>query len=296
MTSPLTIRSLREADIPMVCDWARHEGFAPGVGDVAIYRQTDRQGLWLGCLGTEPVGCIAAVRYNPSYGFIGLFLVTPAQRGNGYGLQLWRHALAHLHDLDCVGLEAAPARIEDCAGWGFRPATPTTRWLRDGAACPQDPPPPAGFAPSRPWCLLEGASLPQDAVQRFDAQREPSPRPHFLRQWLRHPAGQVYALIDAQGACHGFGRIRPCLLQEGEGWRLGPVVAEDPPAARRPRPARCPAAAPSRRGADRCSGGQSAGRPPADGSRLPPRFRNPAHVQGRRAAAEPGGCVRPGLP
>ncbi|MFM8604419.1 MAG: hypothetical protein ACKOBY_02595 [Cyanobium sp.] len=69
-------------------------------------------------------------------------------------------------------------------------------------------------------------------MQRFDAQREPSPRPHFLRQWLRHPAGQVHALVDAQGACHGFGRIRPCLLQHGEGWRLGPVVADDPAAAR----------------------------------------------------------------
>ncbi|MFM8604420.1 MAG: hypothetical protein ACKOBY_02600 [Cyanobium sp.] len=37
MTSPLTIRSLREADIPVVCDWARREGFAPGSGDVSIY-------------------------------------------------------------------------------------------------------------------------------------------------------------------------------------------------------------------------------------------------------------------
>ena len=256
MTSPLTIRSLREADIPVVCDWARREGFAPGSGDVSIYRQTDRQGLWLGWLGTEPVGCIAAVRYNAGYGFIGLFLVTAEQRGRGYGLQLWRHAMAHVHDLGCVGLEAAPDRIRDYAGWGFRPASPTTRWRRDGGGSSEDPGSPGPHcdlpaadparsgarlpeataasprSPSRPWCLLEGASLPQEAVQRFDAQREPSPRPHFLRQWLRHPAGQVHALVDAQGACHGFGRIRPCLLQHGEGWRLGPVVADDPAAAR----------------------------------------------------------------
>lgn len=226
--SPLTIRPLQSADIVTVTGWARREGFAPGVGDVAIYRQTDRQGLWVGWLGDEPVGCIAGVRYNASYGFIGLFLVVPAQRGKGYGLQLWRQALAHLADVPCIGLEAATDRIADYAGWGFAPASPTTRWQRLGAGDNATPPP---ATPEPPWCLLEGRAIPAAAMQRFDAQREPSPRPHFLRQWLQHPAGRVLALVDRQGACHGFGRVRPCLLPDGEGWRLGPLVAESPAAA-----------------------------------------------------------------
>ena len=229
MSAPLTIRPLLSTDIPTVTGWARREGFAPGVGDVGIYRQTDRQGLWVGWLGNEPVGCIAGVRYNASYGFIGLFLVVPPQRGRGYGLQLWRHALQHLAEVPCVGLEAAPDRIDDYAGWGFAPASPTTRWhrLADGGA----PAPPAA-APEPPWCLLEGGAIPAAAVQQFDAEREPSPRPHFLRQWLRHPAGTVLALVDRVGACHGFGRVRPCLLPTGDGWRVGPLVADGAAAAR----------------------------------------------------------------
>lgn len=248
MADLFTIRPLQRADIPTVTDWARQEGFSPGVGDVAIYRQTDRQGLWLGWLGDEPVGCIAGVRYNAVYGFIGLFLVVPGQRGRGYGVRLWRHALAHLADLPCIGLEAAPERLEDYAGWGFVPASPTTRWRRDGADAAQvaaahaaplapespspfgmvsasQPPPPSS---GRPWCLLEGSRIPEAAVQRFDAQREPSPRPHFLHQWLQHPAGTVLALVDRRGLCRGFGRIRPCLLQQGEGWRIGPLLADAP--------------------------------------------------------------------
>jgi ribosomal-protein-alanine N-acetyltransferase len=227
--SPLTIRPLQSADIPTITGWARQEGFAPGVGDVAIYRQTDRQGLWVGWLGDEPVGCIAGVRYNASYGFIGLFLVVPPQRGRGYGLQLWRHALQHLADVPCIGLEAAPDRIDDYAGWGFAPASPTSRWQRLPSA---GAPAPVSAAPEPPWCLLEGGAIPAAAVQRFDAEREPSPRPHFLRQWLRHPAGTVLALVDRGGACHGFGRVRPCLLANGDGWRLGPLVADGPAAAR----------------------------------------------------------------
>jgi ribosomal-protein-alanine N-acetyltransferase len=63
-------------------------------------------------------------------------------------------------------------------------------------------------------------------VQRYDVEREPSPRPHFLADWLGHPAGSVQALIDGNGRCHGFGRIRPCLLRQGEGWRIGPLLAD----------------------------------------------------------------------
>ena len=225
MASPLQIRPLERTEIPAVTGWARQEGFAPGSGDVAIYRQTDRQGIWVGWLGHEPIGCITAVRYTADYGFIGLYLVRPEWRGRGYGLQLWQHALNHLADLPCIGLEAAIDRIDDYSRWGFVAASPTTRWqaITDGGS-----PPPAAL---HGWQLLAGEAIPEMAVQCFDAQREPSPRPHFLSQWLHHPAGTVLALLDGDGICHGFGRIRPCLLKRGEGWRTGPLMAETPEAA-----------------------------------------------------------------
>jgi len=231
MASFLQIRPLQRQDIPVVTAWARDEGFAPGVGDVAIYRHTDRQGLWVGWLGAEPIGCIAAVRYNAAYGFLGLFLVVPHHRGQGYGLELWRHALQHVEDLPCLGLEAAPDRVSDYGHWGFEPAAPTVRWQWLGQSDPAVDDGPA--APDQGLQLLEGAAIPTLAVQAYDAQREPSPRPHFLADWLNHPAGQVLALLDPQGQCHGFGRIRPCLLRHGEGWRIGPLLADSPALAER---------------------------------------------------------------
>ena len=229
MGSFLRILPLEKGDIAAVTGWARQEGFAPGSGDVAIYRHTDRQGIWVGWLGGERIGCITGVRYNAAYGFLGLYLVRPEWRGRGYGLQLWRHAMDHLADLPCIGLEAAPDRLEDYGGWGFVPASPTTRWqcLQPDRAA--DSPDDAAGG----WQLLADGAIPERAVQWFDAQRELSPRPHFLSQWLHHPAGSVLALIDGEGACHGFGRIRPCLLARGEGWRIGPLMAETPAAAAR---------------------------------------------------------------
>jgi ribosomal-protein-alanine N-acetyltransferase len=248
MPPPLTIRPLQSGDINRVTHWAQAAGFCPGDGDVAIYRNTDRQGLWVGWLEQEPIGCIAGVRCSQAYGFIGLFIVAPPQRGHGYGLQLWRHALDHLADVACVGLEAASERIDDYASWGFWPASTTSRWHRPAVA-------PAGSAAlglgseaergagalgaadpgawDRTLTLIEAAALPERAVLAYDAAREPSPRPHFLRDWLHHPAGTVLALVDQGGQCHGFGRIRPCLLPRDHGWRIGPLLADTPALAER---------------------------------------------------------------
>ena len=191
----LQICELESDQIPIVTDWSRREGFAPGLGDIEIYRQTDRQGLWIGWLDQDPIGCIAGVRYNLDYGFIGLYLVVPHQRGHGYGQQLWKHALDHLADLNCIGLEAAPARILDYAGWGFESSSLTTRWCFFNRSISEDSKadPPPGLH------VVEGRDVPSEAVQLYDAQREPSPRPHFLADWLGHQSGQVLALLDDSG-------------------------------------------------------------------------------------------------
>ncbi len=206
--------------------WSRKEGFTPGAGDVDIYRHTDRQGLWVGWLGSIPIGCIAGVRYNAEYGFIGLFLVVEEHRGKGYGLQLWKHALHHLANLPCIGLEAAPDRVDDYSRWGFCSSSFTTRWQRigDGSLSSQGHP----DIDLSQLSVFEGAQIPSKAVHIYDAKREPSPRPHFLSDWLKHPAGKVIALVDKEGFCHGFGRIRPCFLEQGEGWRIGPLLADTP--------------------------------------------------------------------
>ena len=226
MSNYFTIKCLSSHDIDFVTEISRKEGFVPGVGDLGIYQNTDKQGLWVGWLNDNPIGCIAGVRYNESYGFLGLFLVINEHRGKGFGLKLWKKALTHLSDLPCVGLEAAPERINDYEKWGFKISSKTTRWewLGNGEFIN------GNFLGDEfsHFSFIEGASIPSNAVERFDEKRENTPRPHFLSDWLNHPAGKVIAVIDNQGQCHGFGRIRPCLLKNGDGWRIGPLMADSP--------------------------------------------------------------------
>ena len=195
MDSTFSIRPAKLADVPLINDWARREGFAPGTGDVDIFRQTDQQGIWTGCLGEDPIGCIAGIRYNHAYGFIGLYIVRPQQRGHGFGMKLWQTALDHLRDVNCIGLEAAEDRIDDYSSWGFQPASITTRWQLEADSLPET------FKASeipQGLRLIHGDDIPEPKIQIYDADRELSPRPHFLSDWLHHPAGHVTALLDTQ--------------------------------------------------------------------------------------------------
>ena len=67
-----------------------------------------------------------------------------------------------------------------------------------------------------------------NAVHEYDSKHEMTARHHFLTQWLSHPEGDVITLMDGKGACHGFARIRPCLLPIGEGGRIGSILADTP--------------------------------------------------------------------
>ena len=226
MGNRLFIKPLCDSDIDFVTEISRKEGFAPGVGDLGIYQNTDKQGLWVGWLNDIPIGCIAGVRYNQHYGFVGLFLVIEKYRGRGFGLQLWKKALSHLSDLPCVGLEAAPERINDYKKWGFTISSKTTRWqwMAEGKLLEEN----SKNDHLKNFSFVEGSSIPKYAIEKFDEKRETTPRPHFLSNWLNHPAGKVIAVMDIDNRCHGFGRIRPCLLQTGVGWRIGPLMADTP--------------------------------------------------------------------
>lgn len=226
------ILPMRLRDLALVTDWARREGFCPGPGDVAIMRHVDPDGMWVGCLDHEPIGCIAAVRYDAQYGFIGLFLVQEQHRGQGYGVALWRQAMAHLADVACIGLEAAPERLEDYASWGFQPAYDTLRWKLPAAADPSGPRPSclSGALPSG-YRIVPAAMVGDDVVAAYDARHEATPRPLFLREWLQSadPGDKVLVVLDGSGCCRGFARIREAQLPDSEfpGWRLGPWLADN---------------------------------------------------------------------
>ena len=195
---------------------AEAEGWNPGLHDAATFHAADPDGFLVGLLDDVPIGCISAVRYPGSFGFIGLYIVVPVQRGKGYGLQLWNAAMTRLAGCN-VGLDGVLAQQDNYRRSGFRLDYSNLRFEARG---PHAVPPPVGVV------LLQ--DVPFAAVMDYDRTAFPAAREPFLRAWIDQPDCSGYAVM-AGDRLAGYGVIRRAL----SGWKIGPLFADDGDAAER---------------------------------------------------------------
>jgi Acetyltransferase (GNAT) domain len=70
--------------------------------------------------------------------------------------------------------------------------------------------------------VVPAAKVPFEAVCDLDRQIFPERRSAFLRAWLAQPAAGAYVAQD-QGRPIGYTLVRQCR----EGWKIGPLVADN---------------------------------------------------------------------
>lgn len=206
---------MRREELAFAIDLAAREGWNPGLHDAQCFFSADPGGFLIGELMGEPVGCISAVSYAGRYGFVGLYIIRPEFRGQGYGLRLWRAALGRLHGHN-VGLDGVVTQQGNYARSGFRFAYPSVRYR--GQAGPG-----VIHASVRP-----ATEVAFDAIGDFDRQIFPERRAAFLRRWLTQPMAGAYVAEDS-GRLTGYTVVRRCR----EGWKIGPLAADEPVIARR---------------------------------------------------------------
>jgi GNAT superfamily N-acetyltransferase len=209
------VRTMRGEEIAFAIDLAAGEGWNPGVHDAECFFAADPNGFLIGELLGEPVGCISAVSYAGRYGFVGLYIMRPEFRGRGYGMRLWDAAMARLRGHN-VGLDGVVAQQGNYARSGFRFAYRNVRYR--GEAGPR-----AVHASVQP-----AGEAAFEAIADFDRQIFPERRDAFLRPWLAQPMAGAYVAKDG-GRLTGYTVVRRCR----EGWKIGPLAAEDAVIARR---------------------------------------------------------------
>ena len=92
-----SIRRMKRNEMDFAIQLAAKEGWNPGLHDAECFYRTDPDGFFIGLLGeNQPVGCISAVSYNDTFGFIGLYIVAAEHRGTGFGTALWRRTMQRL--------------------------------------------------------------------------------------------------------------------------------------------------------------------------------------------------------
>ena len=91
----LNVRTMRPDEIAIAVDWAAGEGWNPGLADAACFATVDADGFFIGELDGAPAAMVSCVNYDASFAFLGFYMVRADLRGRGYGLRLWKRAVAH---------------------------------------------------------------------------------------------------------------------------------------------------------------------------------------------------------
>jgi GNAT superfamily N-acetyltransferase len=203
------IRAMRPDEVAVAIDLAAAEGWNPGMNDAECFFAADPDGFLIGELGGEIVGCISAVSYAGRFGFVGLYIVRPEFRGRGFGMKLWQAAMSRLHGHN-VGLDGVVAQQANYAKSGFRLAYRNVRYRGRAEASKQSAP------------IVPAADVGFAAVQQYDRQIFPERRDEFLRAWLDQPRVGAFAAASS-GRLAGYTVVRPCR----EGWKIGPLAADD---------------------------------------------------------------------
>lgn len=203
-----SIRIMLREDIDSALDWAVKEGWNPGIHDGDCFYYTDPQGFFIGEIDGEPIGCIAAVAYNDSYGFIGLYIVKPEFRGKGYGIALWNTGMNHLGNR-IIGLDGVIDQQENYRRSGFRLAYRNIRYECVGEG-------------SRSQCIVELTEIPFEELVSYDSQLFSILRPQFLKRWVNQPEGAALGFLK-KGKLAGYGVIRACQA----GFKIGPLFADE---------------------------------------------------------------------
>lgn len=210
----IAIKKMSRDELEIVMEWAKDEGWNPGRYDYNTYYTVDPSGFLLLTLDEKPIGSISIVRHNKAFAFIGLFIVLPGWRGQGYGKKLWEHALALLNTYHSIGLYSARSQISRYSSAGF---------LRNGA--------------NHRWVMEKSPNLDvrhlisEDNQQKgtlslmvkYDASLWGSSRRSMLRSMISQPETYAFVTFNKEGTVNGYGIVRPC----AEGYRIGPIYCED---------------------------------------------------------------------
>src|SRR4029078_536119 len=126
-------RTMTRTEVDTAIEWAGAEGWNPALVDAACFHPAAPGGFLAGLIDDELVATISVVKYGDSFGFLGLYIVKPAFRGRGYGIQLWAAGLAYLGQRT-VGLDGVIAQQDNYRKSGFALAYRNIRYEGTGRA------------------------------------------------------------------------------------------------------------------------------------------------------------------
>jgi len=210
MNKNFIIRNMRQDELKIAIDWARQEGWNPGIHDHETFYYADPNGFFISELDGEAIAVGSAVCYDEFFGFCGLYIVKPKYRGEGYGMQITRRRLEHIGDRN-AGIDGVIQNIKIYERIGYKTAYRNYRY--------------AGIANSKiklndPHVKTYQHDNMFEDIKKLDRQLFPASRTPFLDAWLNQKDAKVLVYMQDSNLL-GYTVRRKCF----KGFKIGPLFA-----------------------------------------------------------------------
>lgn len=205
------IRRMTPDDVAIAIEWARREGWNPGLHDAQTFYRADPNGFFIGELNGEAVAVGCAIVYDDAFAFCGLYIAAPEHRGQGYGFALTEARLAYCGDRN-IGIDGVLENVTIYERIGYRKHYENARYQFT-----------AGEAPARPASIVPIDQVDVSVLNQYDRQCFPASRQTFLDTWIHQPEALSLAWV-AEGELQGYVVRRRC----HDGHKIGPLFADDP--------------------------------------------------------------------
>lgn len=223
MAPTLKMRKMTRFEVDELVGWAAREGWNPGLHDAELFWATDPDAFLAAVLDGEVIGGGAITSYNGEFGFMGLFIVRPEFRNQGFGNVLWharrQRLLDRLQPGASIGMDGVFDMQSYYAKGGFVFSHRTIRFRAEIPSRPE-------VSPDEEKHIVALADLPVEQVLTYDRSCFPAMRPSFLKGWIAQPDAVALG-YRREGKLVGYGVVRRCV----EGCKVGPLFADDVQAA-----------------------------------------------------------------
>lgn len=203
-------RTMTKEEVAIAVDWAKAEGWNPGLSDAECFWPVDPEGFFCAELDGKIVGTAAVVNYDDHFSFGGFYIVDPKYRAGGIGTHLARYAMSHAGNR-VLGVDGVVAMVPkyEASGLLFLHYN-NARYEGTGGGVM-----PGGLTPVQ--------DVDFSRLLAFDTAHFPVQREGFLRCWIAQEGHYGLARLGDDGAILGYGVRRKCHA----GFKIGPLFAKD---------------------------------------------------------------------
>lgn len=199
------------------------------MGDAESYFSSGlTQYFYIGELNGERISCISVVKYGERFAFVGYYIVIESQRGKGYGMKTWKHALAFVGDQCNVALDGVLSMEEDYVRSGFHRDSLTHRYdivTRTGLQALAKVEPPAGVK------IINASLVDFQKLLAYDTEVFGFDRAHLLASLIALCQECSWAAIQSDQVV-GYLILRKTVHVAKDGYRVAPLLADSTPIAR----------------------------------------------------------------